>query len=328
MRTLLAIFDGLPFTSNGLIRRLLHLAAVVIAVSVLTFVLVDLLPGDAAFEVAGQNASLDEVAAIREELGLNRNILVRYGAWLADAAAGDLGRSFHTREPVWDAIVSRLPVTLELLVLSQVLALALAVPVGIFCAYRAESRMDRFLNSVAFATVSVPVFIMALLLIYMFSLRLRWLPATGYLPLPLGIWANLRTMVMPAASIALVEWVALMRVLRSDLIATLQEDFILMARAKGLPAVHILLRHALRPSMFTLITILGLHIGHLIGGAVIVEWIFALPGMGRLLVTAIFGRDAVTVQGCILFVTVGYVMINFCVDLLYAVLDPRIRAKI
>ena len=175
--------------------------------------------------------------------------------------------------------------------------------------------------------MSVPVFVLALLLIYLMALRFRLFPATGCVPLSEGLWANLRSFILPAFSIALVEWVPLMRVLRSDMISTLKEEYILMARSKGLPGWQVLLRHALRPSSFTLITILGIQVGHLIGGSLIIEIIFALPGIGRLMAGAIFGRDVVMLQGCILVITVGYVGVNFLVDLLYAVLDPRIRVE-
>lgn len=322
------MISGLSRSSmNGYGRRLLHLMAVLLAVTALTFFMVDLLPGDAAFEIAGQDALQEDVAAIREELGLDRNVLVRYFKWLGEVATGNLGRSLLTREPVLEIVLSRLPVTLELMIISQLLTLILAIPAGIASAYRADTGLDRSLSTAAFATMSVPVFVMALLLVFVFSLKLRWLPATGYVPLSAGLWPNLKSLILPAFSITLVEWVPLMRVLRSDMITILQEDFILMARSKGLPTARILFRHALRPSLFTLITILGLHIGHMIGGAVIVEWIFALPGMGRLLITAIFSRDAVLVQGCILFATVGYVVTNFCVDLLYTIMDPRVRMR-
>lgn len=305
--------------------KLLRLLLVVLAVSALTFLMMDLLPGDAAYDIAGTDATPEDVEALQERLGLNRPTAVRYAEWLWKASAGDFGRSYRTREPVLEAVWNRLPVTLELTVLSILLALSLAVPAGIACAYRHRSGLDKTLNSLAFASLSVPSFVMALLLIYLFSLRLGWFPATGFVPFTVDPWANLQCMALPAVSIALVEWVPLMRVLRSDMIATLREDYILMARSKGLSAGRILFRHALRPSTFTLVTVVGLHIGHLIGGALVVEWIFALPGMGRLLITAIFARDSLLVQGCILFVTVGYVGIHFGVDLLYRVLDPRLR---
>ena len=302
-----------------------RLAAVILAVTAITFLMIDLLPGDVAYDIAGQEATLEDVVAIREELGLNRNIVIRYGEWIFNVIRGDFGISFRTHEPVLESILSRLPVTIELMLIAQIFALMLAVPAGIAGAYRPQTPVDKILNSGAFATMSVPVFVMALMLIYLFSLKLKWLPATGYTPVSEDILQNLRSFILPALSIALVEWVPLMRVLRSDMIATLQEDYILMAKSKGLPAWHILIFHALRPSCFTLITLLGIQIGYLIGGALIVEIIFALPGIGRLLVGAIFGRDFNLVQGCILFITIAYVSVNFFVDILYSVLDPRIR---
>ena len=305
--------------------KLLRLIGVVVAVASLTFFMVALLPGDLAYELAGDEATPEQIAMIRAELGLNEPIGWRFIDWVGKLLHGDLGRSFRSDEPVMDAILSRLPVTLELLLLSQVFALALAIPAGIYTAYRAGGRLDRLLGSLGFAMISVPVFVLAILLIYLFALRLGVLPATGYEPLSEGLWANLRTFLLPSLSIALVEWVPLTRILRSDMIATLKEDFISMAKAKGLPPWHILLRHALRPSSFTLITILGLQIGGLIGGALIIETIFALPGVGRLLINAIYARDFMIVQGCILFIAVGYVVVNFLVDMLYVVLDPRIR---
>ncbi len=308
-------------------NKLLRFIFVVLTVTALTFLMVNLLPGDVAYTIGGVESTLEDIQAIQKELGLDRNIVVRYFAWLGHVARGDFGTSYLTHEPVLEAIFSRLPVTIELMLLAQFLALTFAIPIGIFSAYKAHSASDKALGSAAFATMSVPVFVMALVLIYLFALKLRWLPATGYIPLSEGLWPNIQALILPAMSIALVEWVSLMRVLRNDMITILQEDYILMARSKGLPASHILIRHALRPSLFTLVTILGMQIGHLIGGALIVEIIFALPGIGRLLVGAIYGRDYIMVQGCILFIAVAYVCVNSLVDLCYAVLDPRIRRE-
>jgi peptide/nickel transport system permease protein len=308
-------------------KRILRLVAVVLTVSAITFLMVDRLPGDAAYQIAGPNASLEDVLAIRQSLGLDRNIVLRYLTWLGRALTGDLGVSYLTHEKVWDAISARLPVTIELMVLAQVISLCLAFPTGIYTAYRPGSLTDKICGGMAFATMSVPVFVMALVLILVFALTLGWLPATGYIPISQGLIDNLRSMILPAMSIALIEWVPLMRTLRSDMITTLKEDYILVARSKGLRPARILLCHALRPSLFTLITLLGLHIGHLIGGSLIVEIVFALPGIGRLMVGAIFGRDFMIVQGCILFIAIAYVVVNGIVDVCYAVLDPRIRRK-
>jgi peptide/nickel transport system permease protein len=223
------------------------------------------------------------------------------------------------------AIAGRLPVSLELLVIAQLGGLLIGVPLAILCAVRPDSTVDRLVSGVAFGMLSVPPFLLAIVLIFIFALRLGILPATAYVPMSQDLVGNLRGMVLPGATLALLEWPAIMRVLRSDLISTLQEDYIAMARAKGLSARRILLVHALKPSSLTLVTVVGLNIGRLIGGAVITESIFALPGVGRLLVESIYTRDFIVLQGGVLFVAVAFVMINFLVDLLYAVLDPRIR---
>jgi peptide/nickel transport system permease protein len=309
-------------------KKVLRFISVVFAVSALTFLMVNLLPGDVAYVVGGEDATLEDIQHIRKELGLDRNIVARYFVWLGNAVRGDLGVSYLTREPVLDTILTRLPVTIELLVISQAIALLLALPAGIASAYRSNSVFDRLVSGFGFATLSIPSFVMALLTIYLFAIKLKWLPATGFVPLSEGLWGNLRSFILPALSIAMIEWVVLMRVLRSDMITTLQQDYILMAKAKGLPPWRILLQHALRPSSFTLITILGIQVGRYLGEAVIVETIFALPGVGRLMVNAIYARDHLMVQGCILLITIGYVVINSLVDIIYSLLDPRIRTGV
>lgn len=306
-------------------KKLIHLLLVVLAVTALTFVMTDRLPADIAAEVAGRGADAAELAAVRERLGLNRPVLVRYAAWMGSVCQGDFGKSLATEQPVTEALQSHIPVTLELLVLSQLFALLLALPAGIITAWRAGSLLDRVSGTLAFGCASLPNYAMAMGLVFLCSLKLKLLPATGYTPLSAGIMANLKGLLLPALSIALVEWVTLMRVLRGDLIATLKEDFILLARCKGVPAWRILLIHALRPSCFTFITVLGMQTASLIGGAVIIESLFALPGIGRLLVTAIFAQDYPVVQGVVLLIAVAYVCINFLVDLCYAMLDPRVR---
>lgn len=306
-------------------KKFLHLIAVVLAVTSITFLMVDLLPGDAAYTIAGQDATVEDVLAIQKELGMDQPILLRYATWLADVLSGDLGASYLTHEPVTSTIVSRLPVTIELLVIAQCIALMLTIPCAILCAYRPQSPIDKSITALAFTTMSAPIFVMAIVLIYLFAVTLQWLPATGYVPLNENVMLNLRSFILPAFSIALVEWVPLMRVLRSDMISTLQKDYILLARSKGLPVAHILFKHAFRPSSFTLMTVFGLQLGHLIGGSLIVETIFALPGIGRLLIGAIFNQDTNLIQGCILLIAVAYVVINYIVDILYTIIDPRIR---
>src|SRR5216684_1431420 len=306
-------------------RRLLYLAPVLVAVSLLTFFIASLLPGDLAYVILGDQATPEKVEALRHDMGLDQPVWWRYIGWLGHVLQGDFGRSFRTGQTVLQAVSERLPVSLELMLLAQIAALTIGVPLAIACAVRSGSAFDRFMTGSAFAMLSVPTFLSAILLIYLFAVELRWLPATGYVPFGEDPVGNLRCFVLPALTLALVEWPVLMRVLRSDMIATLQEDYIMMARAKGLRPSRILLVHALKPSSLTLVTVTGINIGRLIGGTVIVESIFALPGLCRMLIGAINTRDLVILQGVVLIVALGYVVMNFIVDMLYAVLDPRIR---
>ncbi len=309
-----------------LTARFVHLLAVLLAVTFVTFMLVNVLPGDIAYDIAGLDSSEEEVQAIREEIGLNRPVLVRYARWLGGFLTGDWGHSFRTGEPVLEAIMTRFPVSLELVLIAQIMALLLALPLGVISALRANSRFDRIVTVGGFFCLSVPNFMMAIILIYVFGLWLNWLPVTGYEPISEGLWVNLRNFILPSLSFALAEWTLLARVLRSDMIGVLQEDYISMARAKGMPVRRILWVHAMRPSSFSLITLLGLQVGVLIGGSIIIESIFALPGVGRLLIGSIFARDFMVIQGCVTFIAVAYVVINFGVDICYALLDPRVRS--
>ena len=304
--------------------RLGRLLVVVMLVSFATFSMVAMLPADVAYQVAGEDATVEEVAAVRAELGLDDGIAVRYLRWIADIVTGDWGRSYASGEPVLETILQRLPVTLQLMLIAQVMALALAVPAALLAAWRAGTWIDYALNAAAFASASVPIFVQAIVLTFLFALVLQWLPVTGYQPFTEDPVANLTAFVLPGLSIALVEWMPLMRLLRTDLVATLKQDFILMARAKGLTTRQVLIGHALRPSLFSLVTLVGLQMGHLIGGAFVVEMIFALPGLGRLLLMSIFDREVAMVQGCILVTAIGYVTIHAGIDALYRVLDPRV----
>jgi peptide/nickel transport system permease protein len=306
-------------------RQLARLVVVLFCVTLLTYMIVNILPGDVAIVILGNLATPEDIAGLRADLGLDRPMLVRYFDWLGSALSGDLGRSYRNGEPVVQAILDRLPVSLQLMVMAQVIALGIAIPVALLSVRRPGGIFDRISASAAFGFLAMPNFMLGIVLIYLFSVTFDLLPATGFTPMSEGLWDNFVSMILPSMTLGLIEWTVLMRVLRSDLLTTLKEDFILLARAKGLPPWRVLLQHALRPSSFTLITILGLNIGGLIGGAVIVEQIFALPGVGRLLLGGIFNRDLILVQGTVAFIAVGFVVINFLVDMLYAVLDPRVR---
>src|SRR5258707_649466 len=306
-------------------QRLLYLVPVLIAVPVVAFSIPSRLPGDLAYTILAGQATPENLAALRRDMGLDQPIWWRYFSWLGHVLQGDFGRSFRTGQTVLQAVAERLPVSIELMLLAEIIGLAIGVPLAIACAVRSGSVFDRFMTGTAFGMLSVPAFLSAILLIYLFAVELRWLPATGYVPFREDPAGNLRFLVLPALTLAFVEWPGIMRVLRSDMIATLQEDYIAMAKAKGLKPSRILFVHALKPSSLTLVTITGINIGRLIGGAVIVEIIFALPGIGRLLVGAIYTRDLIILQGVVLLVAAGFVIMNFIVDMLYAVLDPRIR---
>lgn len=310
-----------------LLRRLPMMVATLLVVSFLTFLLTSLLKGDPAVVILGPEGAKDPaaVAAVREDLHLDDPLPVRYVNWLRDAATGDLGRSYRTGQEVTDAISERLPVTLEVGGLAIVLALSAAIPLGTLSAFRAGGLADRIITGTSFGLLAVPSFMMAILLIWILAETLGWLPATGWVRLTDDPVENLRTAIMPALALAIGEFAVYTRLLRADMITTLQQDSITMARAKGIPTRRILFRHALRPSSFSLMTVVGLQVGAIIGGAVIVETLFALPGVGRLLVDSILQRDLIMVQGVALVIAISFVVINFIVDLLYTALDPRIR---
>lgn len=305
--------------------RLLHVAAVLLAVSALTFAAVQVLPGDLAVTLAGEGATPGELAVLRAELGLDAPLPLRYARWLGEVARGDLGRSAHSGEAVAAAIGSRLPVSLELMLLAQLVALGTAIPLALYAAVHPGGGVDRVSTATAFAFVSIPGFALGVLLMYLFAVRLHWLPAGGFVPLSHDPLGNLRSLLLPALALGLTEAPLYLRTLRADTLATLRLPFIRAARARGLPERRVLLVHALRPSSLTLVTLLALNIGHLMAGAVIIETLFALPGVGRLLVDSIQHRDLVVVQGVVLAAAVTYVFANMAADLLYGVIDPRIR---
>ncbi|GAA3820626.1 ABC transporter permease [Sphaerisporangium flaviroseum] len=308
-----------------ILHRLVRLAVVLLVVTFLSYVLLNLLPGDPTTQILGLSATEEARAQLRQELGLDQPLLIRYAAWLGDLLTGDFGTSYITRLPVAEELAERLPVTLELLVVAQAVALGLAIPVGVAAARRAGRALDQVLTAVSFALLSTPVFVLGVLLILVFAVTWRLLPATGWTPLSVDVGWNLTSVLLPAVTLGCGQLAVYARLLRTDLIATLQEDYITLARARGLSPRRILWRHALRPSAISLVTAVGLNLGALIGGTVIIETLFGLPGVGRLIVDSIFSRDYLTVQGSVVLISVGYVLVNFAVDLVYAAVDPRIR---
>ena len=306
-------------------RRVLELTLVLFLVSLATLLLVDLLPGDPAYAILGQNATPETVSALRSELGLDRSLPVRYVSWVGDALTGDLGTSVRSGRPVTDEILERVPVTLELTVLASVIALAVAVPLGVWSAFRAGSRVDRVTTATSFGLMSLPPFILGILLVFVLALTFGLFPVSGWTRLSDGVAENLRHAFLPAMALALGEIAIYSQLLRADMMATLQEDYVLAARAKGLPMRQVLFRHALRPSLFSLVTLSALNFGRLLGGALIIEQLFGLPGLGRLMIQAIPARDMPVIQGSVLFIAAVYLLLNVLVDISYGRLDPRIR---
>lgn len=309
-----------------IVRRLVQLVAVLFVVSVFTALLTSMLPGDPV-DALVPFGSDEQRENVRSDLNLDDPLPARYWDWVTDFVTGDLG-SYYTvsaERPVSTRVADALPVSLQLMAYAQVIALGLAIPLGVYTAYRAGSVVDKATNVTAFGMLAIPNFALALVLAYYLGVQFRWFPVSGYEQFGTDAAEHFRRMFLPAVSLAVGQVAIYMRLLRSDMIATLQEDFITVAKAKGLHPARVLYRHALRPSSFTLLTVAGLNVGTLIGGAVIIEVIFGLPGVGLLLFQAIQQRQYVALQSMVALIAIGYVAANFLVDLLYSVLDPRIR---
>ena len=308
-----------------LLRRLATLVPVLLVVSVVVFSLIHLTPGDPVAIMLREESDPATAAALRAALGLDRPLPVQYLTWLGRAARGELGRSIRTNQPVTQAILERLPVTLTLAAAATLLALAVALPAGIVSAVRRNSLADVAGTVAALSGVSLPNFWLAILLIFVFSVTLGWLPPLGWVSPVRDPWGGLRSLVLPAVTLGTAMAAVVMRMTRSSLLEVLQLEFVRTARAKGLREGRVVLRHALRNALIPVVTVVGLQAGALLGGAIITESVFALPGVGRLLVDAIFQRDFPLVQGVVLFLALNFLLVNLVVDLAYAVLDPRIR---
>ena len=310
-----------------LFRRLLYFIPVIFLVTVVVFSITMLLPGDPALAFLGEANMRDKVAyeAMRKELGLDRPLPVQYVRWLGKALQGDLGRSVRTHEAVTAALAARLPVTLELAAVSLGIALLIAIPVGIVSATRPNSKLDTVATVVAVSGVALPEFFVGILLIYLFAVGLQLLPPSGFVPLSAGLWPNLKSILLPALSLGLALNAVTMRQVRASLIEVMGEDYITVARAKGLSEGTVIRIHALKNAMIPVITVIGLQVGRLFGGTVVVETIFAFPGMGRLAADSIFFRDFPALQGVVLVMALAVLVCNLLTDVLYAYVDPRIR---
>ena len=308
-----------------ILRRVAAMAATLLFVSLLVFVVVRVLPGDPALVMLGIEASPEAVARLRESLGLNRPIPVQYAAWVGRAVVGDLGRSIQYDVPVGSLILSRLQVTLPLTLLAAGLMAAAAIPLGVFAATRHRRWGDYVSMALSQLGVAVPGFWAGLLLILLFSVRLGWVPAGGFDGWGQGVWPAVKSLLLPAVALGLFQFAVLARTTRSALLEVLREEYVKTARAKGVPERAVLFRHALSNAMIPVLTVAGIQLGQLMAGSIILESVFYLPGLGRLALGAISARDLPVVQGVVLFVASMIVMINVAVDILYGFLDPRIR---
>lgn len=304
--------------------RLLGTLPVILILSIGVFLMLHLTPGDPVQIMLGQDADPQSIAALRAELGLDQPLPVQYVRWASNALHGDLGRSIRTNQPVTDAIVSRLPVTIELSLVALLISLVIGLPAGMLAAIRRNSPVDLASTGVALIGVSLPSFFLGILLILVFALWLRWVPPSGYTPLVQDPAMNLKQMVMPAVALGAALAGIVARLMRSSLLEVLGTDYMRTARAKGLSDQASVIRHGVRNALLPVVTVVGLQVGALLGGAILIETIFALPGIGRLAVDSIFARDFPVVQGVVLFLALVRILSNLVADLLYGRLDPRI----
>jgi peptide/nickel transport system permease protein len=306
-------------------KRLLLAIPTLLLVSMMVFALQKLLPGDPVLAMAGEERDPAVIAQLREEYHLNDPIPLQYLHWIGNALQGDLGISLRTKEPVTALIASKLPVTLELSLLAMLVALVVGISMGIVAAVRKDSWVDHTTNFVALSGISVPHFWLGILLILLFSVHLQWLPASGYVPLSEGVRQNLTTLLLPALVLGTGLAATLMRHTRAAMIGVLQADYIRTARAKGLLPKRVIFKHAFRNALVPVITLTTLLFGELLGGAVLTEQVFTLPGFGKMIVDAVFNRDYAVVQGVVLVVAIGFLLLNLLADVLYVLINPKMR---
>jgi peptide/nickel transport system permease protein len=308
-----------------LLRRVVATIPVMGFVALFVFSLLYIAPGDPAAIIAGDQATEQQIAHIRASLGLDRPFVVRFGDWLWHVLHGDLGTSIFTNLPVLTMIEQRTPTTLSLMSITLVMSIAIAVPMGVLAAWKAGSWIDRVIMVMAVLGFSVPVFVVGYVLAYVFALQLPWFPVQGYQPLSAGFWPWLQSLILPSVALGGIYIALIARITRATMMEVLSQDYVRTARAKGVGRRDVLYIHALKNAAVPIVTIIGIGFAALIGGAVVTESVFALPGIGRLTVDAILQRDYPVIQGVVLVFSVVYVLVNLVVDLLYTFFDPRIR---
>jgi len=306
-------------------RRLVSIIPVLAVVAIFVFLMLRLTPGDPAAVIAGDNATSDQIAAIREKLGLDLPIWQQFAIWIGDILHGNFGESFFFKKTVVELIEQRLEPTVALAICTLIFAIVTAVPMGVIAAYRQGSIVDRVVMGFSVLGFSVPSFVIGYCLIYVFAIDLGWLPVQGYTRIETDFWAFLVRMILPTITLGIIYVALIARITRASVLEVLNEDYIRTARAKGLSNRVVLMRHALRNAAVPILTVIGLGVALLIGGAVVTESVFGLPGLGRLTVEAVLSRDFPTIQAVILLFSVVYVLINLLIDIGYTIFDPRIR---
>ena len=308
-----------------ILRRIAATVPVMLIVAVLVFLMLRLTPGDPAAIIAGDNANDEQIAAIRTRLGLDAPIVVQFVQWLVNLLRGDFGESFYFKRTVAELILGRVEPTLALSVTTIILAVAIAVPLGVLAAYKRGTLIDKIVMGFSVLGFSVPVFVIGYLLIYLFAIKLNWLPVQGYQRIGDGFGGFLQRILLPSLTLSVIYIALIARMTRASVIDVLEEDYIRTARAKGQSELKVLFTHALRNASVPIVTVIGLGVALLIGGVVVTESVFTIPGLGRLTVDAVLARDFPTIQALILLFSLVYVLINLVVDIVYTVLDPRIR---
>ncbi|MBR1225694.1 MULTISPECIES: ABC transporter permease [unclassified Bradyrhizobium] len=308
-----------------ILRRILSTLPVMGIVALFVFSLLYIAPGDPAAVIAGDQASPADVERIRQSLGLDRPFLVQFSSWLWDILHGNLGTSIFTNLPVAKMIAQRIEPTFSLMAITLVLTILVAVPLGVVAAWKAGSWIDRTIMAFAVFAFSLPVFVVGYVLAYVFALQFEWLPVQGYTPLSNGVWPWFQNLILPALALGSVYIALIARITRASMLEVLQQDYVRTARAKGLDQRSILFIHALKNAAVPIVTVIGIGIALLIGGAVVTESVFAIPGLGRLTIDAILRRDYPVIQGIVLLFSFLYVLVNLMVDVTYTLVDPRIR---
>ena len=309
------------------VRRLLAVIPVMLVVATVSFILIRLAPGDPASVIAGPYASGDDIARLQRSLGLDQALPVQLVKWWGRLARGDLGDSIFLRRPVLEAIFERMEPTLLLTAWSMLVAVAVGVPAGVVSARYHNTTVDQSLMAFALIGLSIPNFLLGLLMILFFGVWLGWLPVAGYVPLDGGLWLNLRSLIMPSLALGLVQSALIARITRSSMLDVLREQYILAGRSKGLSERVVIYKHALKNAIIPTLTVIGITFALLVGGAVVIETVFNIPGLGRLIISAVLRRDYPVVQGVVLLIALTYTAINLLVDLAYLAIDPRIRFR-